>query len=612
MMRFWPQTLRYKMILLTLLTVIVPMLVTGYVVKKEAEDALLAEKRTKLYGIARILDAYLGKGFDPILEEQHVTNADRATKIKALSSVLSSYTDFVAKNEPGIGVGYYSKDLDAIITYGPSSQYADKVGLSIEPTHPGRKVMETGMDLVEFGPLVRGNIMNAMMPIIRNGQVVGYIWANELTDDIQMQLDALDRKIYLFGSFGILISVALIVIVTGRFVKDVEAIKQGLENLEFDLDRRIRPMPGEIGEIAEAINHMADSLLEARSLNENILQSIADGIITVDNEGRVMTINQAAQQMTGYGPEEIVGRLYREVFCDGKDFNSKLLETLETGRNHIGIEMDYPVKIGYIYISLSSSRLRDSHGQNIGAVVVFKDLTERHHLQEQVRRADRLATLGEMMAGIAHEIRNPLTSIKGFIQYLLETNTEEDRKEYMPIIVKEVDRVNKVIDELLYFARPNPTHYQTVDINELVTKTLVLVQNKTTRHKVDIDLTLTPNLPRIEADAEQFRQVLLNLIINSIQAITDHGRINIRTWDEDQRIFVEVQDTGAGIKDEDLDKVFNPFFTTKPAGTGLGLAIVQRIISAHQGKINIASKVNEGTTIVIELPVSQEGVGNEI
>lgn len=606
-MRVWPQTLRWKMILLTLLSVIIPMLLTGYIVKKEAEDALLAEKRVKLFGIARLLDAYLGEGFNRILAEHSADSLERTERIQVLNAVLSYHTDLVAQNEPGVGVGYYSKDLDAIITYGPSSEYAGTVGLSIGPSHPGRRVMETGDSLVEFGPLVRGNIMNAMIPIRRNNQIIGYIWANELTDDVQAQIDVMDRKIYLFGCMGIIISVSLMLFVLGKFVNDVEAIKQGLQNLRFNLKKRIQPMKGETGEIAKAINHMAQSLGDIRSVNENILDSIADGVITVNTEGRITTINPAAQEMTGYLPEELIGKLYREIFCDGKRFNSMLLDTLATGAKHIALETEYPVKNASIYISISTSRLKDSNGQLIGAVVVFKDLTEKHRLEEQVRRADRLASLGEMMAGIAHEIRNPLTSIKGFVQYLQELDSEAERREYMPVIVKEVDRVNRVIDELLCFARPNLSEYQTLDINELIANTLFLVKNKTTKHRVEFEVQLADQLPPVEVDAGQIRQVLLNLMINSIQAIPDKGTVAIRTWQKTpETVAIEIQDDGPGIKEEDMAKIFDPFFTTKPAGTGLGLSIVQRIVAAHRGSIKITSEPNVCTSVVIELPVRQE------
>ncbi|MBP2659608.1 MAG: signal transduction histidine kinase, nitrogen specific, NtrB, partial [Firmicutes bacterium] len=149
-----------------------PILLIGYTVKIQAEKALLQEKQIKLFGIARLLDYHLGNGFDTILSERHMLDEKRSDKIKTLNERLASYTDIVAEVNTGIGVGYYSKELDAIITYGPSDTYANKVGISIEELHPGRKVMETGQSMVQFGKLVRGNIMNVMLPIERNGEIV--------------------------------------------------------------------------------------------------------------------------------------------------------------------------------------------------------------------------------------------------------------------------------------------------------------------------------------------------------------------------------------------------------------------------------------------------------
>jgi two-component system sensor histidine kinase AtoS len=608
MRRFFPKTLRYQMLLLILMIVSVPILLIGYTVKIQAENALLQEKQIKLFGIARLLDYHLGNGFDTILSERHMLDEKRSDKIKALNERLASYTDIVAEVNTGIGVGYYSKELDAIITYGPSDTYANKVGISIEELHPGRKVMETGQSMVQFGKLVRGNIMNVMLPIERNGEIVGYIWANELTDDVQAQLKVMDKNIVWSVLIGILVGMMLTVGLTNRFVKDVEEIKRGLQRLRFNLKKPIVSMEGEIGEIVDEINHMAQSLIDARSLNENIMYSIADGVVTVDTEGMITTMNQAAQQITGFALEEVIGRRYKEIFRENDQFHSLLLDTLVSGTNHIGIEINYPVKEKYIYISISTSILIDSHNKTIGAVVVFKDLTQQHSLQEQVYRAERLAALGELMASIAHEIRNPLTAIKGFVQYLQNVDSDEERQEYMPIIIKEVDRVNRVIEQLLYFARPYKTHYMWLNINELIESTLVLVQNKTTTHKVEFRLFLADSLPQIEADAEQIRQVLLNLLINAMQAITDKGSVIIDTWQPDPSfVCVRITDTGNGIAEENRKKIFDPFFTTKSAGTGLGLAVVQRIISAHYGQVEIESQVNEWTAVTLKLPVVHQG-----
>lgn len=603
-----PQTLRNKMILFTLIIVSIPILLTGYVAKRETQAALLAEKQNKLFGIALLLDSYLGENYNEILAANNAQLADRATKIKVLNEALKSYTDTVTAAYPGVGAGYYSKELDAIITYGPSADYASKVGLAIGDEHPGRTVMSTGERLVGFAPMVRGDIMNAMVPVTRQGEVIGYIWANELTDDIHAQMAAMDRNIYLAVSLGIIISLLLFFWLNRGFIRDVGTIKNGLEQIRFDLDHRIAPLEGEMGQIGEAINHMTCSLLNAQTLNQNIMHSIADGVITVDIDGNITSANKSAEMLTGYTSAEIVDKPYKEIFCEGKHFNSLLLDTLATGASYIGVETDYPVKNRSIHISISTSRLKDSTNQIIGAVVVFKDLTEQHRLQEQMLRAERLASLGEIMAGVAHEIRNPLTAIKGFVQYLQVADTEAERKEYMPVIIKEVDRVNRVIETLLYFSRDCKADYKPMNINDLIEETLVLVKNTGTRHRLEFKLQLAQGLPWVEGDAEQLKQVLLNLLINAVQAVPEQGMIAIKTWQEQAgAVQVRITDTGQGIDEAELSKVFDPFFTTKAAGTGLGLAVVQRIMNAHNGRIDIQSEVGKGTAVTLEIPVVHQG-----
>lgn len=612
---FWPANLRGKMIILTLLVVTIPMVVAGYIMKTDAEAALLAEKERKLFGAARLLEQNIGSGFDEILIGQNAGQADSNTKLKVLNQALAGFTDRVAAVYPGVGAGYYvyTPDVQGIVTYGPSSLYSGKVGVVIGEQHPGMMVMRTGESRVQVGPLVRGSIMNAMVPIIRNEQVIGYVWANELTDDIQMQIADMERNIFWSVGVGMALSIILILWFADTIVSGVNTIKEGLRRMEKDLKVPITGPTGEIGEIAAAINNMAKSLVEARTLTEHIMDSMTDGIITVDNHGVITSLNQAAERLTGYEAEEIVGVAYEKVFCHGKRFNSLLLDTLRTGKSHLGQETDYPVRTGTIHISTSTTRLRNANEEIIGAVVVFRDLTANHRLEQQVKRADRLAALGELMAGVAHEVRNPLTSIKGFVQYLADSDSEEERREYTPIIIKEVDRVNRIIEELLYFARPNPASITAVDVNNLLEQTLVLVKNKTVRNLVEFDLELAADLPLVEMDAEQFKQVFLNLVINAIQAMQRQGIITIRTaWNKEvSRVCISFADTGVGIAEQDAVKIFDPFYTTKETGTGLGLPVVHRIVTAHRGQIKVDSVVGQGTTITVNIPLRQMGEDEE-
>lgn len=599
--------LRMKMMVATICFVAIPILVSGYITKTIAEKSLLQEKEKKLFGITSMLDQYLQQDFKTILQMNGALSADKETKIRVLNESLREFTDSLASAHPGIGVGYYSLELDAIVTYGPSEEFGDIVGKDINEGHPGRKVMKTGQKQVEIGKQVRGQIMNAMLPLTRDGKVIGYVWANELTSDVENQLYSMDKTIFLCLALGVLAVIILLLYFWNNLLVDINVVKRGLQNMKFDLRRKIAGVTGEIGEIANAVNGMASSILHARTFTENIMDSMVDGIITVDREGNINFMNKAAIELTDIKIEEAMGKPYMKCLFQGVEFNSPLIETLETGKTYIGIEMEYPANGKNLYISLSTSRLHDSDGEFIGALVIFKDISEKKRLEQQVYRADRLAALGEMMASVAHEIRNPLTAIKSMVQYLQEGSTEEERQEFQPMIIKEVDRANKIIHELLYFSRPADANILKVDVNCLISQTIILVKN-VSKHRVTFSLDLQDSLPDAEIDPEQFKQVFLNILINSMQAMEGPGEIIVETaYDPDnQKIMLIFSDTGPGIDEQRIDKVFDPFFTTKKDGTGIGLAVVQRIVAAHHGDIWMDNIPTGGLRVSIEIPTNYE------
>jgi len=599
-----PQTLRGRLFLVLAVAISIPIISTGYVLERKGREALLEEKTAKLFGLTKILDSYLGEGFDAILKGYRGDPNDRMAQVRFLNERLRDFTDRIAEANPGVGVGYYGKEINAAITYGPSREYGNKVGEILPADHPGWQVMAKGLPSVETGPMARGHIMNAMWPIIRNGQVKGYIWANEFTAAVEEQALAMDRAVIVVMSFGLVLSLALSFLMAQRLTRDVGIIKFGLNRMKLDLRKPVRSLNGEMGEISDAVNEMARALIDARSLNENILWSIAEGVITVDVNGIVTSINPAGQQIMGINPEEVVGRPYESLLDRNAGFTSYLLNTLRNGNEYVSVDLDVPLQDRTVHVSSSTSLLRDGSGRVIGAVAIFKDISETMQLQKQVLRADRLAALGELIAGIAHDIRNPLTSIRGFVQYLQKSGDPEEVKEYAPLIIRQVDGLNRTIGELLRFAKPAPPHFEPVQLNDLIGGEIMrLVRNRAAKQSVEIDLRLAQDLPMIRADAEQLKQVLLNLLINSGQAMTSGGRIIIRTGVETPgKVTVSVADNGCGIPPEHIEKIFDPFYSTKPAGTGLGLAVVNRIINEHSGTIVMKSEPGKGTTVTIQLP----------
>jgi len=599
LMRF---SLRLRLIITLTFAVALPLVVSGYVLIQRAEAGLLQEKENKLYGIARTLDAALPGDYDSLLPPG-AENLPRADRIRLLNEKLAPVTEEVVAANPGVGAGYYSLALDAMITYGPSSEYGSKIGEPIAPDHRGREVMARGVPITAKGQMVRGNILNAMVPLIRQGRVIGYAWANELTESIDQQIRSMETVMYLALGLALLVGFVIVLVSANYFSGAVNRIIFGLRRLRSDLAYRLAPTGGEFGEITTAINDMAASLQHTRSHTEIVMESMADGIISIDNDGNLTALNKAAARITGWG-RQIIGKKFTEIFAHDVKFVDLLMETLHTGKNFIGYELVFPRSDGSsVPLSISTSMLQD-HGRMLGAVVVFKDLTERRVFEDRVRRVDRLAAIGELAAGVAHEIRNPLSAISGSVQILLdELPTGHPSRQFGDVVIKEITRLNGIVEDLLYFAKPSKNFISSVHPHELIQETISLLTPSLKKDLVVLQHDFHPDVGPIMVDPALIKQVLVNLLLNAVQALpAEGGVIAVETRPASGGVAISVHDTGLGIKPEDLPRIFDPFFTTKDRGTGLGLAVSSKIIEIHHGYLQVESQPGMGSTFTVFLP----------
>ena len=597
----YPRRLRNQMILMALLMVIVPTLSIGYIVETEGRSAVLSEKEKKLSAVVHLLDQALGDRFT------HFTALPRDERIQALNTELGPITERITQAFPGVGAGSYNKALDAIVTYAPSALYQNNVGVTIAADHPGREVMRSNAPVVFSGRQVRGDILNSMIPITRDGDMLGYIWANELTEDIQRQAWRMDVRIIAVLAAGLLCSLLLIVLFSRRLGANIDIITDGLSTLAQKTPAQLPNLPGELGQISRSVNALAQTLRETKTLNDLIIENAADGVIAIDRQGDVTTMNPAAEMITGYTLNELVGRPYATLFSD-PHFASPVLDTLAHGTEHLAQEVSFPARDRTIELSVTTSRIHNPNGELIGALVIFSDLTARKETQRRLAQTERLATLGELMAGVAHEVRNPLTAIRGYVQIIRQQTSLPVHQEYLSVVLKEIDSINKVIQQLLDFSRPRQSQWQQVLLNSLIEETLILVQTSGVQARITFNFEQDTGLPAIVADRELLKQVILNLLINAVQAINARGEIRIRTWQYSAtQQAVAIEDNGGGIDIALQKKIFDPFFTTKASGTGLGLALSQRIINAHQGDIHVASMPGCGATFTLILPINPQG-----
>ncbi len=372
-------------------------------------------------------------------------------------------------------------------------------------------------------------------------------------------------------------------------------------------------------------------LVDLHRLTENILRNMNSGLIAINGIGTVTHFNEQAASITGFSAAEAIGRPGALVFrtaVPGPSLLDKAMTT-EFGDGEVDIlTKDERV----VPVGLRLTPLEDEHGARVGAVGIFVDLTDAKRGEEQARRRDRLVSLGELSAGVAHEIRNPLAGIGASAQVLKKRlDADDDRVRFANIILEETARLDKIVESLLSFARPARPHLSESDVTECITKVLALVTESAEDRAVTIETSIEQGIPRIHIDHDQIVQVLLNLAQNALQAMPEGGRLTIRLRRSlkspyvrrvagrraTDRVepprearpmeFVElaVEDTGDGIPKETLERIFDPFFTTRRDGTGLGLSISQSIIREHGGTISIHSTVGRGTTATIHLPLEK-------
>jgi two-component system sensor histidine kinase HydH len=347
------------------------------------------------------------------------------------------------------------------------------------------------------------------------------------------------------------------------------------------------------------------TLNTVRTYTQNVVESMMNGLISVDESGMITTINQTASRIIGVSSSYAEGRDISEVL---KSDECDIQGVLSSDSPVVEKEITYRRNGGYTPLSVSVSPLKDETGKVMGAVVIIRDLREIKELQEKVRRAERLASLGRLAAGIAHEIRNPLSSIRGFAQYFqgkFEPETKDVK--YAKAMVDEIDRLNRIIEALLDFARPAEPKLSSYSIEDVLNHALGLVQADIEVKEVRLTRNVQSGIPEVMIDRDQMIQAILNILLNAVEAVDKEGEIAVSASTKGDNLQISISDTGSGIPEEDLPKVFDPFFSTRRNGTGLGLAIVHKIVENHDGEIRVNSTVGQGATFTILLPLRKGG-----
>lgn len=343
---------------------------------------------------------------------------------------------------------------------------------------------------------------------------------------------------------------------------------------------------------------------DLRVLHEDIIRCLSSGLMTVDLGGRVLTANEAGIEILGDACR--VGASLEEALPE----LHSILDGLEPGESLFRTELELP-RPGDSprVLGISISPLSSSTSKELGRVVSFQELTHMRDLERSMARAERLAVIGGLAAGVAHEIRNPLASISGSIELLRSTyeSTDDEGAALMDIVTREVDRLNALVGELLDYSNPRPLDFMSLRIDDLVRDTLHVFQQD--RDFTDVEARLEDGAPEkitIVGDPERLRQVLWNLLRNAAEAASEgSGHVVVAIGADDECVTVSIGDDGPGIPADNVERVFDPFFTTKERGSGLGLALVHELVTRHNGHIRVLSTSSEGTTFEVSLPRKQ-------
>jgi len=365
-----------------------------------------------------------------------------------------------------------------------------------------------------------------------------------------------------------------------------------------------------------------------QDLTADILTGLVDGVVVADVRGMVLIWNRAAEEVTGIASADAAGKNIGAVLADNPAVVGQITKTLSTGRSYSDYDAELAVKHGPPHpVGLVTSVLEDDSGAPAGVILTIRDQAGVRELKERMRRSDRLATLGMIAAGIAHEVKNPLVGISGAAQLMKselrsrersvgKEGTSKSQIEYLDVILKEADRLNKVLEGILDFTRLKPLEIRACNIHSILDHTLLLNEENARQSNIILTRSYDPSLPDVLGNRDQLVQVFLNIIRNAVEAMQSGGKLTVVTRMSDQftsvqsdgkklrLMVVKVNDTGRGIKQEHLNDIFTPFFTTKDKGVGLGLALSYQIIQEHLGTMRVESQENEGTTFSIYLPLA--------
>jgi two-component system sensor histidine kinase AtoS len=542
----------------------------------------------------------------------------------------------------------YAIVLDADGRVAAHSRRPERVGLLLEGlVHEQAARASSPMVQETTGGEPRETVYDFAVPVLVGSQKWGTVRVGLSKRRMDAQILRTRVELAILALATLLLGAGAAALVARRIAEPVHQLEAGAAAIaRGDFNQRIEPATAdEIGRLAVAFNHMASQLFHQRtaleevhselkrrfeeladlkSYTDSILASMTGGVVTVDLGGRVVTLNPAGELLTGFFAGEAAGRYCTEVFASTPELGEILMETLTSRSPISNVTLTLRRRTGAsLPIELSTAPLRGGDGKDLGAVGIFRDLTPIRALQSQLRRSDQLAALGTLAAGLAHEIKTPLTSVLVHSRHLArQFDDARVRERFQSVVPRELERINRIVERLLELARPARLSFSLLRLPSLLDRAVDLHAAQIETRRIVVVREFARDIPPIQADEEALYQAFVNVVSNAIAALSAGGHLTLRLgWHDgpgrprpfNRRIAVEIADTGKGIAPADAERIFTPFFTTKEGGTGLGLALTHKIVQEHGGSIDFQSTPGAGTTFrIVLLLVPEPPMGGTI
>lgn len=598
----------------------------------------IRRRLTILFGVTIVLVVTLvGWLVSRQMGSEMIQQARRTGIALAGSLAAASSNDFFTYNYVGLEQKAEEATRDSEVAYvilydkeGKVAAFSGQGRPGMEEGLPDLDVTGLGRDEVQVSPRLfmgkEGKGFDILIPVAMSdsGERWGSVRLGYRLDGVYSRIGRTRLFIFLLGFAAVLFGWVMAAVFTKRItvpLKDLVNATVQVSEGKYDLDLSIGTND-EVQDLAENFQHMAARIKEGREaleanlkeirelkdFSDLIILSMTNGLMTLDEGGKIVTFNRKAEEILGVGSDEVMGRTPGEVWGSDSEINRCAEEGLRQGKTLSGREIQLTLGGEQCIVELNSALIIEEGRVVRGLLVILEDLTEKKALEDRVRRADRLAAMGTLAAGLAHEIKNPLTAVRAFVQMFPDKHEKEEfRTKFNRIVPKELDRVNELLENLLDLVRKPRLNINTLEVYDAVDHVLDTLEPEIEKRSIEVSCPDREAGFRVLADESYLVRAVHNIVLNAVQAMPAGGRLTIETdlaaeAGGKEMVEITVIDTGPGIPTEQVGDIFNPFFTSKEKGTGLGLAVTNKIVEDHGGSVRVRSERAKGTAFTISLP----------